>query len=357
MVVVLSNDEYSDAVSGIIERDYFPSQYEQRCDNNKGTGEKSLTDFHRATTSATTLQIHETLEEKKRANLYKQSLIYTSNRASADINSIVVTAELRNTLFFPVSATTTTEITEGSPTIVSSMSNPSSTMMPPPRKRKKPTTLLLNRNNNNDDSSRTTLKTGKTTNVRSSKLINSSATRFPTVSIHSRRRMSSSKRKNCYKNDHVEQHWEGSTTKSGDDDDDSYFTDLDATTVDSFSIRMELRKAKKTASRKKETPHDTPAPSSIIGSEYVGNNDSSSILNPLVYQLPRESPRELPVAAIVQQRNPIISKASVRHHRHTTLQQGPRQSQHRSSIKSLRSALNESYRKNQGDIHSVVKFK
>jgi hypothetical protein len=338
MVVILSNNEFSDAVSGIIERDYFPSH--ERCDNS--TDEKSLTEFHRTTTSATALQLHETLEEKKRAHLHKQSLIYTSNHASAD-NASIVTAELRNALFFPVSKTDT-EVTEGPTTIVSSKL---SAMMPPPRKRK-PTPISLNRNNN-DDCSLTTLNTGNITNISSNKLINSSATRFPTKATQSRSRVST-KRKNCYRNDDADHHWEGSTKNGEDGEDDvSYFTDLDSTTVDSYSIRLELRKAEK-ASRKKEKPH-VPAPSSI-GTEFVINDN---IRSPLVYQLPRESPRELSASTIIQPRNQVTQSSPRRHRPNSSNTMPGRRPSHR-SVKSLRSALKESYRTSQENIHSGVKF-
>lgn len=336
MVVVLSNNEFSDAVSGIIERDYFPS-YEQ-CDQDT-TGstadEKSLTEFHRTTTSVTALQLHETLEEKRRAVLHKQSLLYTSNQASAGSDSSV-TAELRNALYFPVSIT---ETFQGATTNASS--DPS-VLMPPPRKRK-PVPLTLNRKNNDDEYSCTTVQTGKTANIiSSSTLINASATRFPITLTHSQRRRRSSKKRNCYSNNNnAEEHWEGSTNNG--EDDDSYFTDLDATTVDSYSIRMELRKAV-VASRNKEQQY-VPVPSSM-GSELVGT-DTSSMSNPLVYRLPRESPRDLSASIISQQRSEEKLKTRVHRHRHNfssaTLLQGGRSSNR--SIKSLRSALKESYRK------------
>ena len=329
MVVVLSNNDFSDAVAEIIERDYFPSN-ERKVVHS--TDKKSLTDFHRTTTSATAVQLHETLEEKGRAKSHKQSLIYASNHASTGIK-LTATAELRNALFFPAP---TTEIS----------TEATSMMMPPPIARK-PAPLSLKRNNS-DHCSLTTLNTDQATNVTSSKvaLINSSATRFPTKSTHSRRRICG-KRKNCFKDDNTELHWEGSTETG--EEDDSYFTDLDATTVDSYSIRRELQKSQSVSRRNMETQR-IPTLSSV-GTECASTVGMS---NSFVYQLPRESPRDLSASVVFQERNQE-TKAHLHRYRqnHGAALHGQRPST--GSIKSLRSALKESYKKRPGKLKFGVK--
>lgn len=329
-VVVLPNNDFTDAVSEIIKRDYFPSDDRS---SNIGSDQMTLTDFHRTATSTAVVQLQETLEEKKNAKLQKQKLMYACNEASGGKDS---TAELRNSLFFPISTTDRSDETATASSI------PSETM-PPPQKRKHLKILSLN---NKDDSSLTTLNTNKTTNksnVSSSSLINVSATRFPSKS----RRYScsmDSKRRNCYRDDNTEQHWEGSTSNSVDDD--SCFTDLDATTIDTYSIRSELRKAKIAASRNQKKQHE-PTCSSSGSTESVGQDSVFISSNPLLYQLPPGSPRDAAAFAMTEPRNHAHETNDNRRRRRRNLNKESwriKRPNHR-SIQSLRSAIKESCRK------------
>lgn len=333
MVVVLSNNNFTDAVSDIIKRDYFPT--DER--NGGSTDNMSLTVFHQTTANETTLQLHNALEEKDQNKLHKLSLLYSVK--SGNIHR-TVTAELRNALFFPV---ITAKTSDGSTTTASYLA---SVAMPPPQPREP--ALFKSLNHERDDCSLTTLNANKTANrfnVSPNVLINPSATRFPATKSNDQRRSSRRKRKNCYQDDHTEQHWEGSTINSVDDD--SYFTDLDATTIDSYSIRSELRKAV-VASKNKEKLHGPVSPS------IFGDNDSTSIPpNPFVYQLPQESPRDVATSVVIQQRKLAKKESDRRRNQRSsavTIQTRP---SHR-SIKSLRSALKESYREKHGKVLSSL---
>ena len=327
--VVLPNNDFTDAVSEIIKRDYFPSE-DQNTGSNIGSDQMSLTDFHRAATSTAAVRLQETLEEKMNAKLHKQKLMYACNDASGSKDS-TVTAELRNSLFFPIS------MTDRSDEAATASSIPSETM-PPPQKRKRLKILSLN---HEDDFSLTTLNTKQTTNksnVGSRSLINVSATRFPSKSRRYSRSLDN-KRKNCYRDDNTEQHWEGSTSNGVDDD--SCFTDLDATTIDSYSIRSELRKAKIAASRSQIKQFDPTASSSVT--ESVGQDSAFTSSNPLLYQLPPASPRDTAAFAILEPRNLANQASDNRRHQNSNKESWQiKIPSHHRSIKSLRSAIKES---------------
>ena len=331
MVVVLKNHDFKDAVSKIIERDYFPSHES----NGGNTDQMSLTDFHQRTTNETSIQLQKSLELTGKTKLYKQSVIYASNDTSGN-SKVMVTAELRNALFFPLSST---EVSAGTKATTASSISISSAMMPPPQKRK-PSSRSLDRDNNGGCSI-TTLNTSKPasrTNSSSNALINTSATRFPTKAARRRHCSSSRKRRNCYQDDNTEQHWEGSTSTNNRMDDDSYFTDLDATTVDTYSLRSELRKAKVASNGKDK--HQGPAPTSV-------RYESS-------YQLPQESSREV-MASVIPQRRYQKREASDHQRRRTSIDTLQNQRPSHRLVKSLRSALKDSYKKQQEKVHVPVK--
>jgi hypothetical protein len=376
MVVVLSNDDFNDAVSEIIERDYYPSNdgYDDRTIH--GT---SLTHFHQTTTNETTAQLEKLLQDKEKASLLKQSFIYKS-----DNNELKKTAELKNALFFPVSTTTIT----GSSEIPGAKVNTSmsfSSMPPPPNR--KPLSFTWKQNDDDDDggsNSVTTLDTIKTVRKRthgsSDHFINPRATRFPNTTIPYRRRKTPTttssrcdrhrrkRTENCYQNDDAtEPHWEGSTNNVFTDNDDdnnssSNCTDLDATTIDTYSIRSELQKAKLVAKRTKESMYRSASSTMYNEAANGSATDSVSIWsNPLVFQLPNESPRDRVAAVVIQQQQQqqkcTSTKGDYRRRRRHQNRMDPIQGQRpaQRSIKSLRSALKETYRKqsNNNNNHSL----
>jgi hypothetical protein len=357
MVVVLSTDDYKDAVSQIIERDYFPPCDNIGNNNNNTDTDLSLTTFHQRTTDETTNQLHESLQTSANAIAHKQSLIYQS-----PIGTCSTAAELRNGLFFPISTTDTCIVPVTTTTSTHASSTTKSTMMmmlpPPPRKRQRPD-VSLNQNDiqKDENCSLTTLDTAKIASKRNAKSsnrstqwINASGTRFPVKT--NRRRVRSTR--NCYSANHTEHHWEGSTkcgssASTTGDDNHSAFTDLDATTVDSYSIRSELHKAT-VATTKHKGLKPTIKANTAISCDSQSDSNSVGMTLPIAYQLPQESHRDR-IASTIGQVRTHKTQSTMPHHKQ--LRQGPHsngtkqlQQRHvsRRSIGSLRSALRASHR-------------
>lgn len=303
MPTILSSDEYRTSLSHIVQRDYFPSL---TLGNDPVTIPQSLTEFHRTTTSADTISLDQMQKEKEKSRENMNSMIYkrkrkhsnkkeddsTCGRSADPTVSSYAVAEFRNALFFPLSTSDATHssVLESSyrEDIAPTTSFPNDRMLPPlPRK-------TLN--------------------------IDPAATRFSSPSSP---RLGSR-----------EIHWEGST--KADDDESSIFTDLDATTVDSYSVQAELRKAKHISRR---VPAVIPT-----FAEPPKETTLLDVTAKVMYRIPPEPSRDLTAEEILKQRRQHLrlQKASRRQKRNISsskLKPPPR------SSSSLRFALRSTYKK------------
>jgi hypothetical protein len=330
MVVVMKNDDFRDAVSEIIQSDYFPPS--ERI-GLTGKTNKTLTDFHHRITSETTIQLTQTFEQIAKSATHKQLSIYqptsTSTEGSDTNNGALAVVELRNTLFFPISTTAVATTAKSS--------DPLKTMFPPlPRERHRK--CSLKQTSLSTDGNRTVFvqhvpeKRMKSSSSSNNKEINPSATRFP------KKHRTGSRHKNCYNNGQTELHWEGSTMDMTNIDDHSSVTDLDATTIDSYSIRSELRKAK-IATQK------TQRRILSIGTSVEKEQDILlPVATPHIYQLPLESDREVTATRLIQQmqNKHQVLRVGRRQHSSDSIKKRSLKSPN-NKIRSLRSKLRASH--------------
>jgi hypothetical protein len=296
-------------LSQIVQRDYFPSL---TSGDVVEPFPQSLTAFHRNATSTEAFALEQMQQETSKKSEYRHAVIYDRKRKFpnkdevANLDAPVAAtetsypvAELRNALYFPMSMTdaamsqTPEYLLHDSTTLLNEQ------MLPPPSR---PTSTALS--------------------------IVPAATRFPSTATPAKKYP-----KNIYQSNSF--HWEGST-KAGDDDQSSVFTDLDATTVDSYSVRAELQKAAR-SSRMVPALVPTAATASLEMTEDVNSNT--------MYHIPLESSRDVTAKGILQKQGQQRSLHQQKHSRDHDQRVSSKTRPSPRSSSSLRFALRATYKK------------